>query len=100
MQCITLPVLAKICKRLAKNYRVAQAGFPDLTLWNPEKKKCKFVEVKSPNDKLSPGQRIWLDFLRKIGLDCEVCNVKSKYHLIFNNFNLNMLVNLNNRLLT
>ena len=53
-------------------------GFPDLTLWNPETQKCKFVEVKSPNDRLSSAQKIWLDYLMKNDIDCEVCNVKSK----------------------
>lgn len=70
------------------NYRLAQSGFPDLTLWNPETKKCKFVEVKSPNDKLSPQQRIWLHFLRNIGIDCEVCNVKSKFTINSNIINI------------
>ncbi|KAK6642731.1 hypothetical protein RUM43_004233 [Polyplax serrata] len=77
MRCLTPPILSEICKRFVMNYRLAQSGFPDLTLWNPETKKCKFVEVKSPNDKLSSQQRIWLHFLRNIGIDCEVCNVKN-----------------------
>lgn len=33
------------------------------------------MEVKGPNDRLSQKQQIWLDELRKLGADVEVCHV-------------------------
>lgn len=35
----------------------------------------QLVEVKGPNDRLSPKQMIWLDELQKLGADVEVCHV-------------------------
>ncbi|KAL0278898.1 UNVERIFIED_CONTAM: hypothetical protein PYX00_000579 [Menopon gallinae] len=77
IRCLGISKFADICERLVRDFKVYRSGFPDLTLWNPETGKCKFVEVKGPNDKLSPKQMIWLDFLSKINVDCEVCNVKN-----------------------
>lgn len=77
IKCIGMERLVKILRRIVENFRVVRSGFPDLTLWNPKTSQIKFVEVKSPNDKLSCGQRVWLNFLRTIGVDCEVCNVKN-----------------------
>lgn len=35
----------------------------------------QLVEVKGPNDRLSPKQTIWLDELQRLGADVEVCHV-------------------------
>lgn len=35
----------------------------------------QIVEVKGPSDRLSQKQQIWLDELRKLGADVEVCHV-------------------------
>jgi hypothetical protein len=54
----------------------ARAGFPDLLVvygrgaW-------ELVEVKGPNDQLQPGQRVWLDALRELGLPARVLRFRS-----------------------
>lgn len=78
IECLNKIRLQAICRRYVTNYYLSRSGFPDLTLWNVKTKCCKFVEVKSPKDKLSPKQKLWMDYLRRIGADCEVCNVKRK----------------------
>lgn len=40
-----------------------------------ERKQCRFLEVKSPNDRLSDKQRIWLHVLQNLGADVGICNV-------------------------
>lgn len=35
----------------------------------------QLVEVKGPHDRLSQKQMIWLDELRRLGADVEVCHV-------------------------
>jgi VRR-NUC domain len=39
---------------------------------------AKWVEVKSPNDHLSLGQKWWLQELRAMGIDAEVCRVQDR----------------------
>ena len=68
--------MAAIFKRLSECYRFNRSGFPDLLLWNLEKKIIKAVEVKGPGDQLSSKQSLWLNFMNKCGLDAEVCYVK------------------------
>ncbi|KAJ9059426.1 hypothetical protein DSO57_1002422 [Entomophthora muscae] len=75
-RCIGGPPLASILRAIAKQYRDRRAGFPDLTLWHPEKGIARFAEVKGPNDHLSQKQRIWLNDLLKAGLRAELCTVK------------------------
>ncbi|XP_018576178.1 fanconi-associated nuclease 1 isoform X2 [Anoplophora glabripennis] len=77
VDCIGRKVLAKIYERLVKNFREYRSGLPDLLVWNVDRKECKFVEVKGENDKLSVNQTLWLDYLRKIGANIEVCHVHS-----------------------
>lgn len=38
--------------------------------------KHKIIEVKGPQDVLSMKQRLWMEYLNKIGLDAEVCFVQ------------------------
>ena len=54
--CFTRSQLKGICERLIKNHRYTRSGFPDLTVWNVEKKQCQIIEVKGPNDRLSQKQ--------------------------------------------
>lgn len=75
-RCIGGPPLASILRAIAQQYRDRRAGFPDLTLWHPEKGIARFAEVKGPNDHLSQKQRIWLNDLLKAGLRAELCTVK------------------------
>lgn len=98
--CIGGALAARICERLAKDYRHCRGGVPDLTLWSPTTQRCKvlqqfdamavviqivtlfqlvqFVEVKGPGDRLSQKQVLWLDYLTTSIADAEVCKVKGK----------------------
>lgn len=40
------------------------------------KQKWRIIEVKGPNDRLSPKQTLWLDFLVSLGVEAEVCHVQ------------------------
>ena len=72
-----VPVVAKICHRLAKDHRFTRSGFPDLIVWNPDKRISKIVEVKGPNDRLSTKQILWLEFLLDCGSDAVTCHVEA-----------------------
>lgn len=37
---------------------------------------CKIVEVKGPGDSLSTKQKLWLQYLQRLGIRAEVCIVK------------------------
>ncbi|CAB4063618.1 FAN1 [Lepeophtheirus salmonis] len=60
----SLEQLCEISRRLLTRHRFFRSGFPDLTLWNPEKKSVRFVEVKGPGDRLSTKQIIWAQFFK------------------------------------
>ncbi|KAI0076777.1 hypothetical protein K474DRAFT_1644316 [Panus rudis PR-1116 ss-1] len=74
-ECIGGEGLSAICRVLCEDYAGRTAGVPDLIVWNAEKKECKFVEVKGPNDKLQPNQKIWIDVLSRAGVPVELCHV-------------------------
>ncbi|KAK5647415.1 hypothetical protein RI129_002307 [Pyrocoelia pectoralis] len=74
--CIGRIKVTKIFEHFLEDFGGYRSGLPDLFLWNTEEKKCKFVEVKGENDHLSAKQECWLDFLRSIGADVEVCHQK------------------------
>ena len=67
--------MAQICKILCQDYKGRSSGGPDLFLWNPQTKKCKFVEVKGPGDNARPNQKLWFDALVHAGVDVEICRV-------------------------
>jgi Fanconi-associated nuclease 1 len=46
------------------------------SLWNFEKRSCRFVEVKGPGDILSETQKVWIDVLLSAGVEVELCSVK------------------------
>ncbi|KAI4468343.1 fanconi-associated nuclease 1 [Holotrichia oblita] len=73
VNCIGRNITSDICRRLVENFRDHRAGMPDLFVYN--ERKCKFVEVKGPGDKLSTKQKLWINFLLSIGADAEVCYV-------------------------
>jgi len=75
--CLTRPQLRGVLERLVKRHRHTRSGFPDLTMWNPDKKTLKIVEVKSPNDRLSNKQILWIEHLRGLGVDAVVCHVEA-----------------------
>ncbi|XP_051726904.1 fanconi-associated nuclease 1 [Ctenopharyngodon idella] len=75
VECLGGHFLSGVVLRMAKDYRHCRGGLPDLVVWSMSNKKYKLVEVKGPNDRLSQKQQIWLDELRKLGADVEVCHV-------------------------
>lgn len=77
LYCFSRLQLKGICERLIKNHRYTRSGFPDLTLWNPEAKKCQIVEVKGPNDRLSNKQILWIEYLNQLGIKSFVCHVEA-----------------------
>ncbi|CAG4946805.1 unnamed protein product [Colias eurytheme] len=74
-RCVRGRGLAALCGRLARRYRYAQSGFPDLTLWNEGTGQIIFVEVKTDSDKPSMKQLQWMSFLRENGINTEICYV-------------------------
>uniref|UniRef100_W5N8A0 Fanconi-associated nuclease n=1 Tax=Lepisosteus oculatus TaxID=7918 RepID=W5N8A0_LEPOC len=73
--CLGGRFLSGLVRRMARDYRHCRGGLPDLVVWNTQDSTYKLVEVKGPNDRLSHKQMIWLDELRKLGADVEVCHV-------------------------
>ena len=45
-------------------------------MWDINKNRLAFVEVKGPNDRLSNKQILWLDYLSSLGLEALVCHVE------------------------
>jgi hypothetical protein len=78
IRCFTSNQLTSLCKYMSENYRYRRSGGPDLIVWSSRTNRLKFVEVKGPGDRLSNKQIIWLDFLIRNSIDCEVCYVKDK----------------------
>lgn len=75
VSCLGGPVLSGVCRRLAADFRHCRGGLPDLVVWSSRSHRFKLVEVKGPNDRLSPKQVIWLDELQRLGAAVEVCHV-------------------------
>ncbi|XP_078035717.1 fanconi-associated nuclease 1 isoform X2 [Augochlora pura] len=76
--CLGVQGVARICKRMAENFKLWSAGFPDLIVWNYDTRQHKIVEVKGPRDILSTKQLLWLEYLNESGLNTEVCRVEDK----------------------
>ncbi|XP_046741984.1 fanconi-associated nuclease 1-like isoform X2 [Diprion similis] len=77
VRCMGSVIVAGICKRMGSNFSVWKAGFPDLVIWNPVGKRYKIVEVKGPGDTLSPKQTLWMRYLKDLGADIELCEIKT-----------------------
>ncbi|XP_059227695.1 fanconi-associated nuclease 1 isoform X2 [Mustela nigripes] len=75
VSCLGGPILSGVCRRLATDFRHCRGGLPDLVVWDSQSHRCKLVEVKGPNDRLSHKQMLWLDELQKLGAEVEVCHV-------------------------
>lgn len=78
--CIGKEVIAQVCWLLAVDYQHRGGGLPDLLLWkmplsNEDAPLARFVEVKSPADRLSEKQIIWLHVLCACGADASVAKV-------------------------
>lgn len=76
VSCIGGKHLSAIFHRIITDVRRTLGGMPDLTIWYPEKKIWKLVEVKGPGDRLSTKQILWLDYFKKHGIEAEVCYVQ------------------------
>ncbi|KAF8514069.1 VRR-NUC domain-containing protein [Gautieria morchelliformis] len=78
VDCLGGHALAIICQVICEDYGQWHGGVPDLLVWNIETRECRFVEVKSPNDKLQENQKVWIDVL--IGSDTlvDLCHVIEK----------------------
>ncbi|KAL8196963.1 UNVERIFIED_CONTAM: hypothetical protein K2H54_003571 [Gekko kuhli] len=73
--CFGGPFLSGVCRRLSRDLRHCRGGIPDLVVWRTEDRQFKIVEVKGPNDRLSPKQMLWLAELQRLGAAVEVCHV-------------------------
>uniref|UniRef100_UPI00398F5816 fanconi-associated nuclease 1 n=1 Tax=Pristiophorus japonicus TaxID=55135 RepID=UPI00398F5816 len=77
VSCLGGLFLSGVCRILAKNLRHSRGGLPDLVVWSSHSLQYKLVEVKGPSDRLSHKQTVWLDQLRRLGADAEVCHVSA-----------------------
>ncbi|WFD00541.1 phosphodiesterase I [Malassezia yamatoensis] len=75
-ECMGGKALALLCRLLSEEWSMRTSGFPDLCLWRYADRRVSFVEVKSPNDRLSEKQRVWIDVLIRAGLNVEVARVE------------------------
>ncbi|KAJ7821131.1 VRR-NUC domain-containing protein [Mycena olivaceomarginata] len=75
VECLGGGALAAICRLFCEDYHGRCSGGPDLIVWNPETKECRFVEVKGPGDTLQENQKLWSDALLSAGCAVEVCHV-------------------------
>ncbi|NWH66960.1 FAN1 nuclease, partial [Geococcyx californianus] len=77
VSCLGGKFLSGVFRRLSKDLRHCRGGLPDLVVWRSHTDHFKLVEVKGPNDRLSPKQMIWLSELKKLGATVEVCHVQA-----------------------
>jgi VRR-NUC domain/Fanconi-associated nuclease 1, TPR domain len=74
-RCLGGTLLAGCFRVLAEGHTSARSGFPDLLLLDADAQRARFVEVKSPNDRLSDKQRAWIDALLSFGADVHLALV-------------------------
>ncbi|NXA74462.1 FAN1 nuclease, partial [Thryothorus ludovicianus] len=75
VSCLGGKFLSGVFRRLSRDLRHCRGGLPDLLVWRSHSQHFKLVEVKGPNDRLSPKQMLWLSELHKLGAAVEVCHV-------------------------
>ncbi|NXR72112.1 FAN1 nuclease, partial [Pycnonotus jocosus] len=76
VSCLGGTFLSGVFRRLSRDLRHCRGGLPDLLVWRSHSQRFKLVEVKGPNDRLSPKQMLWLSELHKLGAAVEVCHVQ------------------------
>ncbi|NXC01714.1 FAN1 nuclease, partial [Orthonyx spaldingii] len=76
VSCLGGTFLSGVFRRLSQDLRHCRGGLPDLLVWRSHSQRFKLVEVKGPNDRLSPKQMLWLSELHKLGAAVEVCHVQ------------------------
>ncbi|PKI84819.1 hypothetical protein MVES_000878 [Malassezia vespertilionis] len=74
-ECIGGRALALLCRLLSEEWAMRTSGFPDLCIWRYKDKQVHFAEVKSPKDRLSGNQKVWIDVLLRAGLVVRVVHV-------------------------
>lgn len=94
VKCMGGEGLSVVCRVFSEEYGERGGGLPDLFLWRIEgdiggdregddmeggeernrRGECKFVEVKSENDRLSDTQRLWIHVLTGAGFAVELCH--------------------------
>lgn len=74
--CLGGRALAALCRVMCEEGGGRPRGFPDLILWRYSEKQVQFVEVKSPNDRLSEAQKVWMDALLRAGIHVELAKVQ------------------------
>ncbi|XP_069722558.1 fanconi-associated nuclease 1 isoform X1 [Phaenicophaeus curvirostris] len=77
VSCLGGSFLSGVFRRLSKDLRHCRGGLPDLVVWRTHTNHFKLVEVKGPNDRLSPKQMVWLSELKHLGATVEVCHVRA-----------------------
>ncbi|KAF4608206.1 hypothetical protein EYR40_000550 [Pleurotus pulmonarius] len=75
-ECLGGTALAGISRLFCEDYNGRSSGVPDLIVWNPTTKECKFVEVKGPGDTERENQKLWMDALLNVGVAVELCRVR------------------------
>ncbi|XP_032606260.3 fanconi-associated nuclease 1 isoform X1 [Taeniopygia guttata] len=76
VSCLGGKFLSGVFRRLSRDLRHCRGGLPDLLVWRSHSRHFKLVEVKGPNDRLSPKQMLWLSELHELGAAVEVCHVQ------------------------
>ncbi|XP_063268909.1 fanconi-associated nuclease 1 [Prinia subflava] len=76
VSCLGGSFLSGVFRRLSRDLRHCRGGLPDLLVWRSHSPHFKLVEVKGPNDRLSPKQMLWLSELQELGAAVEVCHVQ------------------------
>ncbi|KAK0482662.1 VRR-NUC domain-containing protein [Armillaria novae-zelandiae] len=79
VQCFKGESLATICHLFCEDYGGRSSGAPDLIVWKPEDRECKFVEVKGPGDRLQENQKLWCDALQRAEVEVQLCHVVDVY---------------------
>ena len=69
--------LVRLMNIIKRDLSLVRKGFPDLTVIYA-RGNFEFVEVKGPNDRVQPAQRIWLRHLTEANLACRVLDWKYK----------------------
>jgi hypothetical protein len=67
-------IILKMIKWVILDFYERRNGWPDLLC--TKSNKYKFVEVKSPRDKIRPEQFDWFNWAFEEGIECELCQIK------------------------
>ncbi|KAG9020285.1 hypothetical protein FS842_007431, partial [Serendipita sp. 407] len=78
LECMKPSVIHDICLQQIQDFEASGGGVPDLIVWNHSSLDVRFVEVKSPSDKLSETQKLWIHTLLSAGATVEVCHVETE----------------------